>query len=431
MPKQSHWLILSHGFNMDGRAASQTITDKIPFLINEDVHPVILSAVTGSKDEIIPHYQTFPFAGAGLRFDLRHYLKYRIKNKVGYKILMTGISLVLFPIIALEKLFFGLQSQASWSITALIRSLWLIKKYDVNLIYSTGGAYSAHLTALWLKKITNLPWITEIHDPMIQPGKIPKTRDQKFQALLEKNICKHSDLIWWFTEGALLSAQMRYPELKEKGVAIIPGATPPNIKGTYLKSKLLNFSHFGSLSETRSLAPFLEALSSCIEFGSIPKEILKVHIYGGKIDGMSKMLIKKLQLEDSIIEHGRLEFDPIKNLSGREQVVLKMQESDCLLLMHGEIPECSEYIPSKLYEYFWAKRPVMGITHNNTQLDDLIRQRNGFVAHTSNQDSIVKALTNIYQLWTTDELLVKDNPIGVERAVKEIIHHCKIRALIK
>ncbi|MEY4454378.1 MAG: hypothetical protein RI951_972 [Pseudomonadota bacterium] len=431
MPKQSNWLILSHGFNMDGRAASQTITDKIPFLIDEGVHPVAISAVTGSKDKIIPHYQTLPFAGAGLRFDLRHYLKYRIKNKVIYKILMGVISLILLPFIGLEKLFFGLQSQASWSITAFMRSLWLIKKHDINLIYSTGGAYSAHLTALWLKKITNLPWIAEIHDPMIQPGTIPQTRDQKFQTSLEKNICQHGDLIWWFTEGALLSAQMRCPELKDKGIVIIPGATPPDIKGKYLRSKFLNISHFGSLSETRSLAPFLKGLSSCIQSGSIPKNIVKVHIYGGKIDRLSKVLINKLKLEHSVIEHSRLEFDPIKNLSGREQVILKMQESDCLLLMHGEIPECSEYIPSKVYEYFWAERPIMGITHNNTQLDDLIRQRNGFVAHTSNQDSIIKELKKIYQLWTADQLFAKTNPIGVEQAVKEIVHHCKIRDLIK
>jgi glycosyltransferase involved in cell wall biosynthesis len=431
MLKQSNWLILSHGFNMDGRAASQTITDKIPFLINEGIYPVVISAVTGSKDKIIPHYQTLPFAGAGLRFDLRHYLKYRIKNKVIYKILMGVITLTLLPLIGLEKLFFGLQSQASWSLTALIRSLWLIKKYDINLIYSTGGAYSAHLTALWLKKITNLPWIAEIHDPMIQPGTIPQTRDQKFQASLEKNVCQNGDLIWWFTQGALLSSQMRCPELKDKGIVIIPGATPPDIKGTYLKSKFFNISHFGSLSETRSLAPFLKALSSCIQSGSIPKDILKVHIYGGKIDRMSKALIKKLQLEDSVIEHGRLEFNPVNNLSGREQVVLKMQESDCLLLMHGEIPECSEYIPSKLYEYFWAERPVLGITHNNTQLDDLIRQRNCFVAHTSNPDSIIKELEKIYQLWTTNQLLTKSNPISVEQAVKEIINHCKTRNLIK
>ena len=40
------WLVLSHGFNMDGRAASQTITDKIPHLLARGIKPIVLSAVT-------------------------------------------------------------------------------------------------------------------------------------------------------------------------------------------------------------------------------------------------------------------------------------------------------------------------------------------------------------------------------------------------
>ena len=44
------WLILSHAFNMDGRAASQTITDKIPRLRERGINPVVISAITGRKD---------------------------------------------------------------------------------------------------------------------------------------------------------------------------------------------------------------------------------------------------------------------------------------------------------------------------------------------------------------------------------------------
>lgn len=49
MKNNERWLILSHGFNMDGRAASQTITDKIPFLVANNINPIIVSACTGKK----------------------------------------------------------------------------------------------------------------------------------------------------------------------------------------------------------------------------------------------------------------------------------------------------------------------------------------------------------------------------------------------
>ncbi len=44
------WLLLSHAFNMDGRAASLTITDKIPYFLEAGVQPIVLSAITGLKD---------------------------------------------------------------------------------------------------------------------------------------------------------------------------------------------------------------------------------------------------------------------------------------------------------------------------------------------------------------------------------------------
>ena len=66
------WLILSHGFNMDGRASSLTVTDKIPYLLEEGIQPIVLSAVTGERDHRFPHYQLLPWGPAALRFDFRH-----------------------------------------------------------------------------------------------------------------------------------------------------------------------------------------------------------------------------------------------------------------------------------------------------------------------------------------------------------------------
>ena len=53
--KSRNWLILSHCFNMDGRAASQTITDKLPYFIESGINLYVLSAITGKKDDRFYH----------------------------------------------------------------------------------------------------------------------------------------------------------------------------------------------------------------------------------------------------------------------------------------------------------------------------------------------------------------------------------------
>jgi len=57
---KKNWLLLSHAFNMDGRAASLTITDKIPYFLAAGVKPIVLSAITGLKDQRFPHEQFWP-----------------------------------------------------------------------------------------------------------------------------------------------------------------------------------------------------------------------------------------------------------------------------------------------------------------------------------------------------------------------------------
>jgi hypothetical protein len=55
-----HWLILSHCFNMDGRAASLTITDKLKYLTERGIKFTVLSGVSGTHDKRFEHLQLLP-----------------------------------------------------------------------------------------------------------------------------------------------------------------------------------------------------------------------------------------------------------------------------------------------------------------------------------------------------------------------------------
>ena len=101
------WLILSHGFNMDGRAASLTVTDKIPCLLREGIRLHVLSAITGSKDTRFPHQQLIAWGPAAFRFDFRHWFANRFGRNIAYKIITTLVSVILAPFILIEKLLFG------------------------------------------------------------------------------------------------------------------------------------------------------------------------------------------------------------------------------------------------------------------------------------------------------------------------------------
>jgi glycosyltransferase involved in cell wall biosynthesis len=437
---KTRWLILSHGFNMDGRAASQIVTDKIPYFLEVGIKPIVFSAITGSKDERFPHKQFLAWGPAAFRFDFRHWISNRYGRNWFYRLSTTTVSLLLAPFIALEKLLIGFSNQWSWALPAFVYGLKEIRNGEVDLIYSSGGAWSAHLAAFWLKNKTGLTWIAEIHDPLVlrqnrydQGIKNLKSRDAGFKYYLEQQICKHADFVWWFTDEALHFANARNPHLNEgkiaRGLVVIPGAQPPkrnSLQGAgqhhYSHAKQLHLSHFGSLSNDRSLSTVLKAVIVLIKKYPEAQKYIIVNSFGSSLDHVSKFMIRHYSLEHLVKDHGRLEQDIISGKTGRELAIEAMQSADILILLHGNAEWCAEYIPSKFYEYLFIGKPIWAITNLNYQLDAMLQERGAYLSHSDNQENINFTLERIWLDWLKQKLIEpKYLPIGADQAANKIL----------
>jgi glycosyltransferase involved in cell wall biosynthesis len=444
-PKR-RWLILSHAFNMDGRAASQTITDKIPYFLDAGIEPTVLSSITGIQDERFLHRQFLAWGPAAFRFDFRHWIANQYGRGWLYKIVTPLVSIVLAPFIAIEKGLLGYSSQWSWAMPAFMHGRKRIRAQQVDLVYSTGGAWSVHLAGLWLKKATGVYWVAEIHDPLVirsNPDDLgfarPQNRDARLRQWLEAQICKHADLAWWFTDGAVHYAQLRNPHLNQAGNAnaamVIPGAEPPASaisKGeahqpnppaaTHAYGKHFTISHFGSLANNRSISTVLHALPAFFNRYPQARGVLRVDVYGAKVDALTAEAIQQYGFEDVVIEHGRIEKDPVTGQSGRERIAERMQAADVLLLLHGDDEWCSEYIPSKMYEYFWMGRPIWAITHRNPQMNQLLADRHAYISAADDTSSIDQTLERLWLDWQQQNLVpLAWQPIGVDQAAAQIL----------
>ncbi len=423
---------------MDGRAASLTITDKIPYFLEAGVKPIVFSAITGLKDERFPHKQFLAWGPAAFRFDFRHWIANQYGRGFIYKLLTRTVSILLAPFIGIEKLLLGYSSQWSWALPAFVRGYLLIRSGKVDVLYSIGSAWSAHLAGVWLKRATGLPLISEVHDPLVirknpndQGFEKPKNRDARFRHYLESQLCKYSDYVWWFTDGALHYAKVRNPNLNTpgnaRGFVVMPGANPPGeMQGTsqHQYGEYLNLCHFGSLANDRSLSIVLRAAHTLFQKYPDARNHLRVHAYGAPLDSLSVAAINQYGFSDVLLAHGRLERDPVSGKSGRERVAQKMQEADALILLHGNDEWCAEYIPSKFYDYLWSGRPIWGITHRNPQLDQMLLDRKSYLSADGDEEGIAMALERIWLDWQQKQLLQPIwQPIGVDQAVSSILSH--------
>ena len=427
---------------MDGRAASLTITDKIPYLLEAGVEPIVFSAITGMKDKRFPHYQFLAWGPAGFRFDFRHWIANQYGRGLFYKITTRTVSILLAPLIAIEKLCLGYSSQWSWALPAFIHGYRLIRSGKVDVVFSVGSAWSAHLAGVWLKKATGVELISEVHDPLVirkspedQGFEKPKNRDARFRHYLENQLTRFSNKVWWFTEGALHYAKVRNPNLNTPnnahGFVVTPGAEPPGSLAASKKHEYtnqLNLCHFGSLANDRSLSTILKALVPLFNKYPQARQCIRVHAYGAPLDTLSIEAIKQFAFEDILLAHGRLEKDTQTGKSGRERVVEKMQNADVLILLHGNDEWCAEYIPSKFYDYLWTGRPIWGITHRNPQLDQMLLDRGSYLSPEGDAKAVANSLEKIWLDWQ-NKCLVEPvwEPIGVDQAVKTILTEVQAR----
>jgi hypothetical protein len=418
------WIVISHAFNMDGRAASQTVTDKIPVLIANGIKPIVVSAITGRKDEEIEHHQVFAAAPSGLKFDLRHYFREKYKDTLRGNLYKTSTALLLLPFYLIERLFIQRDSHWSWYYPAYKKAIQLAQIHNASVIYSSGGANSAHLAGYYAHKKTGLPWIVEVHDPMVHDDWEKSSKIYNRAAMIEKIICSHSTACWWFTPTALQRAKKRNPNLGSRGHWVIPGAQKPDFgKTTYQKTDQFRISHFGSLSKSRNLASFFQAVRIALHNLPEMESYLSIHIFGSKLDSLSMKSIKIENLHHLVHSEGRLEYDAAYAKSGRQQVLEKMRTTDLLLLIQGISSFSEEYVPSKFYEYAWCKRPILALYDRGNDMKNIINNA-GYCCISENAVSVISdAIISYYCQWKNNTLFDRQegSPYTIDKAVKQII----------
>jgi glycosyltransferase involved in cell wall biosynthesis len=306
-----------------------------------------------------------------------------------------------------------------------LRGTLLVKQGKVDLIYTSAGVWSALLAGWVIKKLTGVTWIVEIHDPLVTRWSPEddgvakrKTREARFMQKLERMVCDNADHLWWFTDGALSYAKHRQPGLADKGFVVLPGAEPPGCyepdDGQHVYSDHLNIAHFGTLATDRSLVPVLDALAALFQEIPAAKEKVRIQVYGTDLDSASSEAVTRLHLESNVISNGRFP---------RAQVVKLMRQADMLLALHGTAEWAVECIPSKIYEYFWSKRPILGITDRNDQLRRLLEERDAYVCQTNDQASINQMVKKVWDDWSHQNLKQqKYQPISPADAVQQILN---------
>lgn len=409
MAGDKRWLILSYFSRIDGMACAQHIDDRIPYLQQQGIEPIMLTGVCGDDWEGLLHAKALSVAPSGVRFELRHMKK---RGKIS-RLWFVLLNVLILPLYLLEKLLIDLDSQWSWFPLATVNGRKLCETHRPDVIYSTGGPASAHLAAAFLASRYNIPWVAEFQDPLVHDDWLRSRRALKVFQWLERLICQRADAVIFLTDQARRNADAR-TGMGGRGQVLYPGAQPQSLTGMSRQSgEYCRFAHFGSLGGSRNLKVFLEGLVLVLQQRPELVESLRLDLYG-TCDRFSRQAIDAFPWNGVIHDHGRI---------SRSASIDAMQRCSVLLLIQNTEAFSAETIPSKTYEYFQMGRPVLGLVHHNPELRQMLEELGHHAVDADQPDQVASAILDCYERWCNGEKRHQTvtSPYTVEAAVMRLI----------
>ena len=144
-------------------------------------------------------------------------------------------------------------------------------------------------------------------------------------------------------------------------------------------------SYMGSFYSSRKPTNFFAALVELIKEGRIEKESVRIQFWSASKSYLVPSFLK------SIVFH--------ENSISEKDSVLKMQQSDVLLLVHPT-NEAKGVFTGKLFEYLGSYRPVLALVDPEDVAAQLIQECNaGWVAPDENIADIKIAIMSAYEFW--------------------------------
>ncbi|WP_338769338.1 glycosyltransferase [Massilia sp. METH4] len=249
----------------------------------------------------------------------------------------------------------------SWCLGAIPAGLRMIRKYKPQAIWTTYPIASAKLIGLALHKLTGLPWIADLRDPMTDVDYPADPVMRRFYRWIEEKTVRNCALAVCTTPGAIVTYTKRFPDIPASRFVVIEnGYDEENFANaaamqkpvTAVAGRPFTLIHSGIIYPSeRDPVPFFEALSELKAEGFVTSARLRVVLRATAHDDFLVPLIARYDIGDIVSLAPHIAY---------RDALAEMLGADGLLVLQAT--NCNHQIPAKLYEYLRARRPVLALT---------------------------------------------------------------------
>lgn len=309
-----------------------------------------------------------------------------------------------------SQTFFIPDNKISWAKKAAEKTTQILQQEHYDLIFVTGPPFSAFYTFSQIKKKFRIPLVLDYRD--LWYNSYFAFYLTPFHRMLHKKMeytsLKAADLVTVTNRVVKERILKKYHFRTYNDITIINhGFDLEDFEKTISEVKNNNrmrLTYSGIFMEYNSPKYLLRAFKEItIEKPEVAKNI-ELH-FVGFLRNENKKLIKKLNLQEFVFDHGYINHD---------QSVAKIKSADVLWLMVGNLKNIDAILPGKVYEYIGTKKPILACVPDGAAKIALKEYPASFICDPENINQIKETIIKIYELYKRNKLPKVDDEFLVK-----------------
>lgn len=325
---------------------------------------------------------------------------------------------------SLSQFIFIPDSKIGWYRAARKEGLEAIRRQPFDVIFSTAPPYTAHLVARTLSRRTGIPMVLDFRDDWIgNPRHVyPTPIHRALSTRLEQKALKSSRRVIVINEHIRRNLISRNSGIvpAENVSVISQGFDPDDFSSAApIDRRRDQFSllYSGVFYDAQTPEFFLRALADLVTRRSELRDRIDA-VFAGLLPERAIKTARSLGIESLVRHTGYL---PHIELVGH------LLAADALWMTVGRQEGAETISTSKLFEYFGARKPVLGLVPMGAAREALARYGAAEIVEPDSVAEISAAIERLYDAWETgglpepdEDVVMQHDRVRLTRALHEL-----------
>ncbi len=285
-----------------------------------------------------------------------------------------------------------------WAARSILPLLRVIRRENIDAIFSTYSPVSSHWLGMTLQRRTGLPWVADFRDLWTDDYRYRAGRAirSRLDRRLETSFLRRADAVTAVTPGQTEVLARRVPDQADKFFTVSNGVDTDDFDrldraAVYQRlhgpANRFVLSLVGSFDSGRVAEGMIKGLGRFARSLGTARRLFEFRVVGMMSGAMHERLVKA---GIDVVATGYLPHD---------LAVRHMVGSDALVLSAPSGPNADTFMTGKVFEYLAAGRPILVVGPRDGAVQRLVTQCDAGRCVLPEADAVCTVLTDLWRQW--------------------------------